>query len=376
MCHDFKARFERIVTVDQREMCFAAVEERRKQRPEMPINRFERGAQAGAPFAVQAADGAAQPVHGFGQLSHFDGIAFASRFDFGEFAFGNEVDWAEPLALHCDTLELGRFSAGFTDRIGVERQFFGQQSCGTFEAFPRDAAHLNAAQLLIFGTRLRTRTGFARGGQGFANCHCCCLTFTQDGLRRPFGIYSALCRISETRGFNANHCCARLNLCGGVGDNRRFLVKRGRTLGHVFNPLARLAAPRPPIRALGKRCCMARLVRRRSLIARNQVCAQLRHPFARCRRRFVQRPRGSFIRCSGQNRERRQRRAMLFIGRGKFGFSARQPLAIFGRQCRRPFERHACLILGPQRVANFGIGSFAGAPCDIQRLPRFCQGRD
>src|SRR3546814_5041114 len=77
-----------------------ALEQRREERAEMLVDLFEGGQQPRPPFPVQAPDRPSQPVDRLFQFLPLGRAGGLGRLQFGEFAFGDQIDWAKPLAVH------------------------------------------------------------------------------------------------------------------------------------------------------------------------------------------------------------------------------------------------------------------------------------
>ena len=80
-------------------MGLAAIEQAREQALEMAVDRLEGGEQPRAAFAVEAADRAAQAVDRLGQFVAFGAAACLLFLELGQFARGDEIDRADPLAV-------------------------------------------------------------------------------------------------------------------------------------------------------------------------------------------------------------------------------------------------------------------------------------
>src|SRR3546814_1311141 len=93
-----------------------ALEQRREERAEMLVDLFEGGQQPRPPFPVQAPDRTAQPVDRLFQFLPLGRAGGLALLQFGEFAFGDQIDGAKPLSVHSQLLK----SRGTLD--GIDRK--------------------------------------------------------------------------------------------------------------------------------------------------------------------------------------------------------------------------------------------------------------
>ena len=100
-----KSGLERILGFDQLQFRLAALEQGRKQVPEMRVDDLESGDEPHAPLLVQGMDRAAQALDCFGQVVALGDKLVPARQNLDEFVVGAQVDGAEPLALLAQVLE-------------------------------------------------------------------------------------------------------------------------------------------------------------------------------------------------------------------------------------------------------------------------------
>ena len=210
-------------------------------------------------------------MNGFGQFGNVGRIAFAPRFHFGQFACRDEIDRPEAFALQRYAFELCRLTGGHADAGRVKCQFLRQRRSAAFEPLPRDTAHLNAPQFLIFGSCLCAGTDFARIGQHFGSSRHGRLALAQCRFCRTLGIHSSLRSFSESRCLDAEFCKHIRNPRRRIGMRCLFIRKRLRALCHVRDPFACFAAPRPPVIVFGPCGNKARRVGNGSSVARCQI---------------------------------------------------------------------------------------------------------
>ncbi len=116
----------------------------------MAVDGFERGGEALAAFAVERADRAAQAVDGLDQFVAFGGVALAARFQLGDSRSATRL--TGPMRSRSAVRRsCGCFSAaGVPTSVPAKPRRSGSTGAGAFEAFARQAAHLDAAQFLRF----------------------------------------------------------------------------------------------------------------------------------------------------------------------------------------------------------------------------------
>ena len=164
--HDLQPGFQWVVRFDELQMGLATVEQCGEKAAEMTIDRLEGGQEPRPPFPVQAADGSAKAVDGEPQFLAFALAVGSSFLQFGKFAFGNEIDRPDPLAVEIEAFERRRFDAGLAHRIRVETGLFGKERRRAFEPLSGNTGHFHPAGFLILVARDRARPGFTRRRQG------------------------------------------------------------------------------------------------------------------------------------------------------------------------------------------------------------------
>ena len=117
----------------------------------MTVNFLERVEQTHPAFAVEAADRAAKTVDRLLQFVAVGGAQRAIRLELGKLSFGDEVDWAQPLALGGQALEGPALGFGRREFGRIEGEALRQKRWRAFKllaAFPRKlgAARLIAAE--------------------------------------------------------------------------------------------------------------------------------------------------------------------------------------------------------------------------------------
>ncbi len=143
---------ERIVQIDEFEMRLAAVEQRREQSLEMPVDRLERGEQADASFAVEIADRSAQAVDGLRQFLNLGGILRALGIRVRPVRRRRRVDRARAARGRTTSRSCCADSAWASPTLSDSNPAFcGSSGGGHSKRSPDSAAHLDAAQLGIFG---------------------------------------------------------------------------------------------------------------------------------------------------------------------------------------------------------------------------------
>ena len=124
--------------------------------------------QAHPPFAVEAADRAAQAVDRLLQLVALGGAGQAAVFQLGQLLLGDEVDRSQPLALGGHAVETGFLRLGIVELAGVEAEPLGQQRRRAFELLAALPGELGAAGFLRLGAGNRPGPGLARPGERLA----------------------------------------------------------------------------------------------------------------------------------------------------------------------------------------------------------------
>ena len=107
-------------------MRLPALKQGREQAPEMAVDSLERGQQAQAALAIEAADGTAQARDCLPQFVALGDCRQARAVEFRQFLFGDEVDRADPLALGGPAIKGALFYIGVVQGGGVEPDPFGQ----------------------------------------------------------------------------------------------------------------------------------------------------------------------------------------------------------------------------------------------------------
>src|SRR5690606_8055454 len=118
------------------------------QAAEMLVDRFERSEQALAAFAIERADAAAQAMYGLSELVALLCAGSGALRQFGQFAFGDEIDRADALALRDQAIMRGGFILRMAHGRCFEAGAIGQQRWRAFEALARQAPHFDAAHFL------------------------------------------------------------------------------------------------------------------------------------------------------------------------------------------------------------------------------------
>ena len=183
-----------------------------------------------------------------------------------------------------------------------------------------------------------------------------------------------MCRFGQARRFDPQSRQRFGNLRWRVGEPRALFLKRCRTLRHIFDAPARLAAPRAPVIAFGQHRRLPRFVRRHTPVARSKISPEVRYRVARVMRRTIKTAGYPVIMRIRERRQRHRLCCMFILRRHHLGLGARQPVIHFRRLRRHPFEGDPRLILGTQRRPQRGIGSIACTASGFEPLPHHDQG--
>ena len=336
----------------------------------MPVHGLEGRAQLEPPFTVEAADRAAQPVGGFGQLRHFGSVVLARGLELGQFSFGNEIDRTDALALERQAFERAGFGCSVTDGHRAKPSSFGKDRRRAFEAFAGNTAHFDPALVLIFGAGGGSGAGLAGGGQALRRRVSASASRSRStasaSVRSDSSAVSARAFASSTRGRRRGE--RREHAASGASSSAITLgVERGRAAGHVLDALSmpcrcavssfrprRWRQPaghgrrRVPRRALPDATGRQRRYR--------EPCA-LRHRARKCR---------ALIIC-GQRCATRFRALAIGAGRGHIEFTAAIRSASWRMCCLHPVDRPQphrrraapCATRYRQPPCLAGIGQFA-----------------
>ena len=146
-------------------MRLTAIEQGGEEAPEVGVDRLERGEQALAAFAVEAADRAAQAMDRLGQFLAFGAAAGLHLLQFLQFQRRDEIDRANPLAIGREAVMVGLFGLGEADVGAGKAQLFGQERGWAFETFARQPVGFDPPFIRGFGAGRGGGARFAGSGE-------------------------------------------------------------------------------------------------------------------------------------------------------------------------------------------------------------------